>query len=227
MAKRGRPRKVPVESVEEERDAVAVLDQAPTEGAGIYEPNYSGRRYWLLGIKIDEERQQIPFHNAAFGGVGFQQGTQHQVVEDGWLGLDRHRVRLGRALLDAEQVRQAVSEIRQKVVRWQKHLQETSKGPVDRWAASVFSLEHRIKSYDKKKEQFVPAGYRYTAQKNDVPVSNYLVFVPRSMLEEAGRGKFYEPDLMSMDTMLDLDPSLVPDRMSGKHDPSQGGDEVW
>ena len=227
MAKRGRPRKVPLESTEATGDAVAVLDPAPTE-AGIYEPDYEYRRYWMLGIKVDEERQQLPFHNAAFGGTGWHQGTQRQVrTEDGWLGLDHHRVRLCRELLSAEEVRLAVSSIRQKVVRWVKKLQETDKGTVERWAASVFSLENRIKTYDKKKEQFVPAGYRFTANKDDVPVSSYLVFIPRSMLEKAGTGNFYEPNIDTMDSMLDLDPSLVPDRMSGKHDPSDGGDEVW
>ncbi len=225
MAKRGRPRKNP-EAVAESGSSVAVLE--PKADPGIYSPSYSGRRYWLLGIKIDAERGQIPFHHSAFGGTAWKEGTQNQVVEDGWLALDQYRIRLSRELLSAEQVKRAVSEIRQKVVRWKKRRQEFLDGAVDRWAADVLSLEHRIKTYDKKKEQHVPSGYRYTAGLNDVPVSRYLVFIPRTMLEgQSGRGKLYEPDIESMDSMLDLDPTLVPDRMTGRDDPDSGGDEVW
>lgn len=231
MAKRGpgRPRKVP--EPESTDSAVATLDPEPEVNAesDIYSPDYPARKYWLLGVKFDEERGQIPFHACAFGGIGWQEGTQNQVrTEDGWLGLDAYRIRVSPMLLSSDQVRRAVSDIRQKVVRWQRRRQETLAGPVKRWRADVLSLEHRIKTRDKKKEEFVPAGYRYTPGVNDVPVSKYLVFIPRAMLQaKPGGGKLYEPSLDSMSSMFDLDPSLIPDRMSGDHAVSGVGDEAW
>ena len=198
--------------------AVAVAEK---EESSIYEPGYSARRWWLLGIKIDTERNIVPFHNSAFGGIPWQQGTQNQVIEDGWLTLDQHRLRLTRQQLYASQVCRAASEIRQKVVRWIAR-------PRDRWAADVLSLEHRVKTYDKKKEIFVPAGYRYQPGANDEPISKYLVFIPRSMVEQfSSGGKLFQPDLTSIPTMLDLDSSLIPDRMSRKPEGIAAEDEPW
>lgn len=193
------------------------MPNTKTEKSAIYSPDYPGRRWWLLGIKVDEKRDIIPFHNAAFGGVPWQQGTQNQIMDDGWLGLDRHRMRLTRQLLYASQITKAVSEIQQKVVRWQADKR-----------SQILSLEHRIKTYDKKKEKFVAAGYLYHAGSNDIPVSKYLVFLPRTGMEEfSDSGKLYEPNLNSLPSMLDLDPSLIPDRMSGRQEGVSVEDEAW
>ena len=197
--------------------------------SNIYAPDYRARRWWLLGIRIDEERNMIPFHNTAFGGVAWQQGTQNQVMEDGWLGLDRHRARLTRQQLSAEQVIKCVASIKQMVVRWKARQRDTDRGKSARWAADIVSLEHRIKTYDKKKEEHVPAGYRYQPGVDDVPVSSYLILIPRGRLKDlaGGVGGFSQPELTKIPTMLDLDPSLIPDRMSKKEEDFAVGDEPW
>jgi len=89
------------------------------------------------------------------------------------------------------------------------------------------SLENRLKTYDKKKEVFVPTGYRYQPGPDDEPLSRYLVFVPRSFLEKSSGGKLFEPDLNGVPTMLDIDSSLIPDRISQRDQVVAGGDEVW
>ena len=193
------------------------MQNTKAEELTVYSPDFDGRRWWMLGIKIDEARDIIPFHNAAFGGIPWQQGTQNQIMDDGWLGLDRHRMRLTRQLLYASQVIRAVSEIKQKVVRWSADKR-----------SQILSLEHRIKTYDNKKKQFVFGGHRYHPGSNDIPVSRYLVFLPRTGMEEfTDSGKSYEPNLNSLPSMLDLDPSLIPDRMSGRQDGLSVADEAW
>lgn len=216
MAKRGRPKKDP-------SDAGTIVKTT----ADLYCPDYTGRKWWLLGIKTDPDRNNhLPFHNNAFGGIAWQHGTQNQVIDDGWLGLDRHRRRLTRQILSSAQVRRAVVEIRQKVVRWIHRVHQTSRGTSVRWAASILSLEHRTKTLDRKKQEFVPAGHLYHPGPNDEPVSRYLVFLPRSRLEEFGL-QFYDPDLEKFPAMLELDPSLIPDRMKVKDQEVAAGDEPW
>lgn len=202
----------------------AVLEpRAPpdhNEDASIYAPEYSGRIWWLLGIRIDEERNQIPLHNAAFGGVPWQQGTQREVaVQEGWTGLEIHRLRLTPQILFAPQVKRAVGEIKQKVVRWQSR----PRG----WKADVLSLEHRIKTFDPEKRKFVPSGYRYQPGKSDEPLSKYLVFISRKKLRESSGESYEELDVKKIPTMFELDPSLIPDRMSGEEENIAAGDEPW
>lgn len=220
MAKRGRPRKK--RELEPEDGAVAVLDKAD-----IYAPDYEARHWWFVGIKVDRERNQMPFHNFPFGGVGFQQGTQRTVVtEEVWLSLDGHRTRVVRQHLYAHQVKRAAESIKQCVVRWYKRTHVISAGqPKTRFAADVISLENRIKSYNTKKKEFVAAGYRYHPTRTDVPVSKYLVLIPRGFLNDPSAGKITEIDINSLPSMFDLDPSLIPDRMGGHE--SAVGDEPW
>lgn len=216
-------------SLESEYDDSPSMAVAEAEST-IYAPDYKGRKWWLLGIRVDEERGMVPFHNAPFGGVPWQQGTQNQVeVEPGWIGLDSKRARLTPQLLRSDQVVRCVSEIKQKVVRWRRRQRDAAHGTTFRWAAQVLSLEHRIKTYDKKNEEFVPSGYRYEPGDNDVPVSSYLIFVRRSRLQElvGGSSGFSQPELTKIPTMLELDPGLIPDRMSGKREDFEAGDEPW
>ena len=221
--KRGRPRKVPVDPVPFDGN-VAVMEEA-----AIYSPAYSGRMWWFLGIKVDHDKSQLPFHNRAFGGKMFQQGTQRQVVtENVWLSLDSHRTRVVRQLLSAAEVIKMIASIKQFVVRWHRRSHTVAKGDlVTRWAADVVSLEHRIKTYDMKEKKFVPSGYRYQFQGlSDVPVASYLVLVPRSYINDPSAGKVTELDISGLPSILDLDPSMIPDRIRDK-DPAAGGDEVW
>lgn len=192
----------------------------------IYDPKYQSRRWWILGVRVDEERQIIPFHNHAFGGIAWQHGTQKQVLEDGWLGLDSHRLRLTRELLRDEQVIKCAKQIKNTIIRWKSRKSDTAQGPVMRWAADVLSLEHRIKVRDVKKQQFIPAGYRYHAGPGDVPVSSYLILIPKDMLDAHDSGGFFSPNLQAIPTMLDLDPSLIPTRMSEPGEDSVA-DEKW
>ena len=208
----------------------AVLDRDESDrtgGASIYAPEYSGRHWWILGIRIDEERNQIPFHNSAFGGIPWQQGTQREVqVQEGWMGLEIHRLRLTHQIMYAHQAKRAVAEIKQKVVRWQPRKRDEHDS-VKRWKADIISLEHRIKSRDPETRKFIPSGYRYQPGPNDEPLSKYLVFIPRSELQKMSGGVFYEPDLKKIPTMLELDPSLIPDRMAGRAVDIEAGDEAW
>lgn len=201
----------------------AVLEpRAPdhNEDASIYAPEYSGRIWWLLGIRIDEERNQIPLHNAAFGGIPWQQGTQREVaVQEGWTGLEIHRLRLTAQILYAHQAERAAREIKQKVVRWQNR----PRG----WKADVLSLEHRIKTFDPEKRKHVPSGYRYQPGRSDEPLSKYLVFIPRKKLREMSGESYRELDVKKIPTMFELDPSLIPDRMSGEEENIAAGDEPW
>jgi len=212
----------------------AVLERpphGPVERLGreesLYSPEYSGRIWWYIGIRIDEERQQIPFHNSAFGGIPWMQGTQREVVvQEGWMGLEIHRNRLTPQILFARQVRRAVLEIKQKIIRWQARERDNLKGPARRWKADILSLENRIKTHDPEKRKFIPSGYRYSPGPNDEPISKYLVFIPRKKLLETA-DRLYEPNLRKIPTMLELDPSLIPDRMSGQQEDIAAGDEPW
>ncbi len=220
--KRGRPKGSTAKT------QVAVLDDVGKDPS-IYAPDYTGRRWWLLGIKVDEEREQLPFHNSAFGGVAWQQGAQQQTRDaDGWVGAEGHRTRLGRQLLSSGQVKRVVREIKQKVIRWQRIRRDTPRGIVERWRADILSLEHRVKGYDEKDKKFVPGGYRFYPGPNDEPISKYLVFISRAyVVKLSDSGKFYEPSLRALPTMLDLDSSLIPDRMTAGQDDMAAGDEVW
>ena len=78
----------------------------------------------------------------------------------------------------------------------------------------------------KKKEGFVAAGYRYSPGPNDVPVSKYLIFIPRKQFEEVTGGKNPQTSLENLPTMFDIDPTLIPNRM-GDAAGSLFADEVW
>ncbi len=224
--KRGRPRKVnPEDSTSSVAGGIATITDS-----GIYNPEYLGRKIWFLGIKVDPERNVMPFHNRGFGGVPFQQGTQRQTMVDDegtWLTLDTHRTRVVRQHLYAEQVLRAVASIKQRLVRWQKGSQILARGKsVTRWSASVISLKHRIKTYNKKEEEFVPSGYRYYFESaSDVPVAQYLVLVPRSFIDDPSAGKSTGIDIVGLPSMLDLDSSLIPDRMNQRDLAAE--DEPW
>ena len=220
MAKRGRPRKNP-----EPEGSVGVL-----ETSRIYEPDYQARLWWFVGVKVDKERNHLPFHNMAFGGVPFQQGTQRQVVsEDAWLSLDAHRTRVVRQHLYSQDIERIIQSIKHRVVRWSRSVRSIKEGKqVIRWSAKVLSLENRIRVKIREGliEKFVPGGYRFHPTENDVPLSKYLVLITRGFLKDPGAGKLTELDINNLPSMFDLDPSLVPDRMGNSTD-NPLADEPW
>ncbi len=210
MAKIGRPRK---QRPQEESSPTTVEQRTDTYSV-VYSPSFEARRVWFVGVKVDQEKHQLPFYNRGFGGIPFQYGTQKpQMSEDLWLTLDGHRTRVVRQHLDALKIKRAVLSIRNTVVRWKAARHATSGGEaMTRWSAEILSLETRVKSFSLKEKAFLPVGYLNNAQSTDVPVSKYLVLIPRDLVTDRGAG-IQELDIDSLPSMFDLDPTLVPDRM--------------
>lgn len=216
--KRGRPRI-------EKPDASPVAVAEAAEPAGVYHEKYTGRKWWLLGIKIDKERGQLPCHSHICGGVNWQQGTQQTVDAGGWMALDDHRTRVVRGHYTSDQIERAVCEVKHFIVRWRRHVHHTTKGPTEGWATEIISLANRYKVKDDIKKQYVVSGYRYQPTASDVPITMYLVLFPRSMLETGRRG--FLPRIDEVPSMLDLDPSLISDRLQTVTEVESAEDEPW
>lgn len=221
MAKRGRPRKIR----EPEAGNVAVADPPKAESKSPYRKPYPGRRWWVLAIKPDREREAMPCHFFAAGGVGWSRGTKKPVVHEGWSTLDNYVTRATRALLSSAQVEKTLFRIKNSVVRWRKTIRKTPTGRSESWAADIICLENRIKAINPVTREHEGRGYRHSVQPNDIPISKYLVMVPRP--PEAKGNQSYDPDLEQFPTMFELDPSLVPSRMQDPGDGSFGEDEPW
>ena len=192
--------------------------------ACVYDERYSGRRWWMLGIKLDKERRQLPCHSHVCGGMAWQQGTQRQVDADGWAALDDHRSRVVRGIYSYEQIREAVGAVRHFVVRWQRHAHHTPQGQSEGYATQIISLANRHKVKDDATKQFRPSGWRYQPLPTDEPLAKYLVLVPRRMLETR-RG--FLPRIEELPSMLDLDPRLVPERLVALMGDESLDDEPW
>ncbi len=213
--KRGRPRIVKPETA-----GVAVAEAAVT----VYAERYAGRRWWLLGIKVDKERGQLPCHSHVCGGLNWGQGTQRQTESDGWAALDDHRSRSIRVILSWDQVNAAVTDVKAFIVRWRRHIHMTSKGAAEGYATEIISLVNRYKVRDEQTKTFRPSGYRYQPLPADEPLSKYLVLVPKQFIAKQ-RG--FLPQIADLPTMLELDPTLVSDRLLALSADEVAEDEVW
>ena len=214
MKKRGRPPK--------NRDTTAI---AESPSRSVYKESYDGRRWWLLGIKVDQERKQLPCHSHVCGGINWQQGTQRQVEADGWMALDDHRTRVVRALYSWTQINRAVRDIRNFVVRWAHHTYQTAKGVSEGWRTEIVSLSNRYKVKLDSNKPFEPSGYRFHPRADDVPLSKYLILFPRSLLETKRRA--FLPRIDELPSMFELDSSLISDRLVTTSGEEQMEDEIW
>ncbi len=229
MAKRGRPRKNPLP--EEPAGDVAVMEPLATSEE-VYKTPYGAGRFWIIGIKADEERKLVPFHHKAFGTLSFTYGKQRVINAEGWMALDAHRQRCYPVKLRYAEIQRALRKITNTVVRWIKRVREDDRGrEIVTWAADIVNLSHRHKVFNEEKKTWIGGSLKFSLQPGDVPVASYLVLIPRAMLKEAGPSvdQFFEPDITKLPSMLDLDPSLKPsedlrDEMWGGDDPE---DEVW
>jgi hypothetical protein len=207
--KRGRPRKNPLP---ETQSATAVAE--PPDSIEGFEP-YTGTKQWLLAIKGDPEKGgALPCARVALGGVVFQEGTQRvvQIENEGvYQGLDTHRQRVTSLQLTHEQSIRVLSAMKERLVRWRKRTHETAKKTIERWGATVYCLEHRVKVRNPQTRMHEPAGYRYSQTPSDEPLAKYLVFIPFEAAEARGCRRGTIADLP---TVLDLDPTMVPTRWS-------------
>lgn len=222
--KRQQPAEAPAAGERTGADPISVerTEESP------YSQEYAGRRWWIVGVKHDPERQRPPFDSQAFGLIEFTTGIQRPINADGWLALDRHRIRAYAVHIPYSFIQRAIPQIKNSFVRWQRRVREDEKGQatIVSFAAEVYNSETRHKEINPLTKQLEPLGQRvHHMEHGDVPVASYLVLIPRKMLKAMGApvDQFYEPDLDKLPTILELDPSLRPPAPEGE--PTD--DEPW
>lgn len=219
MAKKKRRRAAPVSPVTKLPASGVMVADAPHP----YRESYAGRKWWFLGIKVDQEREQLPCHSHVCGGINWQQGTQRQVDSDGWIGLDDHRRRVVASLYSWQQIQRAVSEVKHFIVRWRRHEYQTARGSREGWATDIISLENRHKVRIDPKEESKGGSYRYFPEKSDVALASYLILIPRTYVKT----KEFRPTVKGLPSMLDLDPSLINERLESVQTEQVWEDEPW
>lgn len=158
-----------------------------------YTSSYRGEESWFLAVARDPERKVLPADNVTVGGVCFHSASSSpQVVEEDWSDGEEGgglylqagpRQPGGFVDLTFDQVQRIRDAVRRRRVKWLGR-GAPAKGGRPKLRAQIYDALSVVYRY--KDGEGTPTRLRRRPDPGDVPLAEYLVMVPRKMLERFG-----------------------------------------